>query len=137
MPYDPRRSYDQRYVPGLPVCALQLLNKVENDARTLCRALGYDLNTVEFAVENGVPYAIDFMNPAPDADLHSIGSENFNWIVDAVAGLAVKKANSTVRLPSQMNSTGLLAGTSKAQAKPKQIAKPSANKPSSKKRPSN
>ena len=35
----------------------------------LCRALGYDLNTVEFAVENGIPYAIDFMNPAPDADL--------------------------------------------------------------------
>ena len=31
----------------------------------LCRALGYDLNTVEFAVEDGVPYAIDFMNPAP------------------------------------------------------------------------
>ena len=40
---------------------------------TLCRALGYDLNTVEFAVEDGVPYAIDFMNPAPDADVHSVG----------------------------------------------------------------
>jgi hypothetical protein len=33
------------------------------DALKLCRALGYDLNTVEFAVEDGVPYAIDFMNP--------------------------------------------------------------------------
>ena len=42
--------------------------RVEKDALTLCRALGYDLNTVEFAVEDGVPYAIDFMNPAPDAD---------------------------------------------------------------------
>ncbi len=45
-----------------------LLARVERDAITLCRALGYDLNTVEFAVEDGVPYAIDFMNPAPDAD---------------------------------------------------------------------
>ena len=59
------------------------------DALTLCRALGYDLNTVEFAVEDGVPYAIDFMNPAPDAGLESVGPENFEWIVDAVADMAV------------------------------------------------
>ena len=39
-----------------------------------------------------MPYAIDFMNPAPDADLHSVGQANFDWIVDAVAELAVKKA---------------------------------------------
>ena len=51
--------------------------RVEHDALTLCRALGYDLNTVEFAVEDGVPYAIDFMNPAPDADVHSVGEKNF------------------------------------------------------------
>ena len=58
----------------------------------MCRALGYDLNTVEFAVEGGVPYAIDFMNPAPDAEITSVGPENFAWIVDAVAEMAVKKA---------------------------------------------
>ena len=65
---------------------------MERDALKLCQALGYDLNTVEFAVEDGVPYAIDFMNPAPDADLHSVGKENFEWIVEAVADLAVEKA---------------------------------------------
>ncbi|MEI9976732.1 MAG: hypothetical protein WDO73_34545 [Ignavibacteriota bacterium] len=48
-----------------------------DDALTLCRALGYDLNTVEFAVENGVPYAIDFMNPAPDAGIESVGAGEF------------------------------------------------------------
>jgi hypothetical protein len=47
---------------------------------------------VEFAVEDGVPYAIDFMNPAPDADVHSVGQKNFDWIVDKVANLAVEKA---------------------------------------------
>ena len=62
------------------------------DALTLCRALGYDLNTVEFAVEDGVPYAIDFMNPAPDAGLESVGPENFRWIVDAVAEMAIARA---------------------------------------------
>jgi hypothetical protein len=58
----------------------------------LCRALGYDLNTVEFACEDGIPYAIDFMNPAPDADVNSVGQENFDWIVNQVADLAVRKA---------------------------------------------
>jgi hypothetical protein len=43
-------------------------------------------------VEDGVPYAIDFMNPAPDADIHSVGRESFEWIVDKVAKLSVKKA---------------------------------------------
>ncbi|MNC94697.1 hypothetical protein D3C83_116120 [compost metagenome] len=58
----------------------------------MCRALGYDLNTVEFAVEDGIPYAIDFMNPAPDAERRSVGEANFTWIVNAVADLAVKRA---------------------------------------------
>ena len=53
---------------------------------------GYDLNTVEFAVEGGVPYAIDFLNPAPDADYHSVGRENFEWIVDAVARFAIEQS---------------------------------------------
>jgi hypothetical protein len=65
-----------------------------NDCRTICQALGYDINTIEFAVRDGVPYAIDFLNPAPDADYHSIGAENFTWIVNAVADFAVKKASS-------------------------------------------
>ena len=92
MPYDPRAPFHERYVLNPPEYPKALLERLERDARTLCQALGYDLNTVEFAVEDGVPYAIDFMNPAPDADLHSVGQANFDWIVNAVATLAVKKA---------------------------------------------
>src|SRR5579875_1650284 len=92
MPYDPRRPHHERYVLDPPEYPKELLERVERDARTLCQALGYDLNTVEFAVEDGVPYAIDFMNPAPDADVHSVGQKNFEWIVDKVANLAVEKA---------------------------------------------
>lgn len=92
MAYDPRRPHAERYVQDPPAYSKTLLRRVEKDALMLCRALGYDLNTVEFAVENGVPYAIDFMNPAPDADRVSVGEANFEWIVDRVAKLAVKKA---------------------------------------------
>jgi len=93
MPYDPRRPHAERYVLDPPNYDEKLLKRVEKDSLTLCNALGYDLNTVEFAVEDGIPYAIDFMNPAPDADLLSVGAENFEWIVQHMADLAVKKAN--------------------------------------------
>jgi hypothetical protein len=72
----------------------ELYDRVVRDALTLCRALGYDINTVEFAVENGIPYAIDFLNPAPDADVHSVGQDNFDWVVENVAQLAIAKAKS-------------------------------------------
>ncbi len=92
MRYDPGAPHHLRYVPGNPPAAPALQERIVRDSLTLCRALGYDLNTVEFAVEDGVPYAIDFMNPAPDAGLESVGPENFRWIVDAVAEMAVERA---------------------------------------------
>jgi len=93
MPYDPRAPFHDRYVKHPPAYDHALLARVERDALTLCRALGYDLNTVEFAVEDGVPYAIDFMNPAPDAEITSVGEANFEWIVQAMAELVVRKAH--------------------------------------------
>ena len=96
MPYDPRAPFADRYVKHPPEYDPALLERVRRDAVTLCRALGYDLNTVEFAVEGGVPYAIDFMNPAPDADVHSVGEANFAWVVETVAELALAKAAAPV-----------------------------------------
>jgi hypothetical protein len=92
MQYDPRRPHAHRYVLDGPPVDPKLLERVQRDALTLCRALGYDLNTVEFAVRDGIPYAIDFLNPAPDADYHSVGPDNFAWVVNEVANLAVEKA---------------------------------------------
>ena len=99
MPYDPRAPMHERYLQNPPAYDPALIRRVEQDAITLCRALGYDFNTVEFAVEDGVPYAIDFMNPAPDADRRSIGEASFAWIVDAIAELAVKAAQAPPRAP--------------------------------------
>ena len=87
---------------------------MEQDALKLCRALGYDLNTVEFAVENDVPYAIDFMNPAPDADLNSVGAANFEWIVSAVADMAIAKAKTAPHVPELRWSTLLGGKTARA-----------------------
>lgn len=111
MPYDPRAPFHERYVRNPPPSDPALLARVERDARTVCRALGYDLNAVEFAVERGVPYAIDFLNPTPDADLHSVGQANFDWIVEAVADLAVAYATAP-RPPVNYRWDALLRGAS-------------------------
>jgi glutathione synthase/RimK-type ligase-like ATP-grasp enzyme len=110
MRYDPKAPFHERYVKGNPAPSLAMKERVEKDAITLCKALGYDLNTVEFAVEEGVPYAIDFMNPAPDAEVTSVGQENFEWVINAVAEMAVKKALSDEKPYEEMRWASFLSG---------------------------
>ena len=126
MAYDPRLPHAERYVQAPPHSSRKLLRRIEQDALKLCRALGYDLNTVEFAVENGIPYAIDFMNPAPDADLTSVGQANFDWIVKEVADLAIAKAKIAPHVPELRWSAFL--GAEAAPAKTKKPAKKAAAK---------
>jgi len=117
MKYDPRAPHHERYVKGNPAPSSDALRgRMEKDALSLCRALGYDLNTVEFAVEGGVPFAIDFLNPAPDAEITSVGQENFDWIVNAVAEMAVKMAQSEGNPASELRWAEFLAGTSAKQS---------------------
>ncbi len=93
MPYDPSKPYlsGEQYVPDPNYLSPELTERVENDVRTICHALGYDLNTVEFAIKDGIPYAIDFMNPAPDAELASVGEYNHRWIVDRMTDFILNK----------------------------------------------
>jgi hypothetical protein len=85
MQYDPRRSHFERYVLDGPPVDPALLQKVYDDVMALNVWLGYDFNTVEMAVRDGIPYAIDFMNCAPDADRISVGDANFEWVVSNMA----------------------------------------------------
>ncbi|GAB4450310.1 MAG: hypothetical protein Kow0031_32780 [Anaerolineae bacterium] len=66
--------------------------RVVDDSLKLVRALGYDMNTVEWAIKDGVPYAIDFMNPAPDMDVNSLTEFYFRWVVEHMADLVIKLA---------------------------------------------
>ena len=109
MRYDPGAPHHLRYVPGNPPASPALHDRMVKDALTLCRALGYDLNTVEFAVEDGIPYAIDFMNPAPDAGLESVGPDNFKWVVDHVAEMAIARAQAPAA-PPELRWAKFLAG---------------------------
>ncbi|HNB71229.1 MAG: hypothetical protein HY774_17885 [Acidobacteria bacterium] len=94
MPYDPTRPYPNQYVDMKPEEYLdkKLYDRVVAEVILLNEALGYDINTVEFAIRDGIPYAIDFMNPAPDADSFSVGPVNFEWMVSRVSDLLIRYA---------------------------------------------
>jgi glutathione synthase/RimK-type ligase-like ATP-grasp enzyme len=91
MHYEPRNPHHLRYAAGHNISD-ELMQTIHDYVLKLNHALGYDFNTVEFAVRDGVPYAIDFCNPSPDADRNSVGEENFEWVVENAANMAIEKA---------------------------------------------
>lgn len=95
MPYEPRNPHHLRYVADFAPTP-EKLKEMEDIVVRINRYLGYDFNTVELAVRNGVPYAIDFCNPAPDADRNSVGEENFAWVVETAANYAIEKAQAHI-----------------------------------------
>ena len=102
MPYEPRHPYHLRYQTEWQAPP-EILQQVHDGVVTLNQYLGYDLNTVEFAIRDGVPVAIDFCNPAPDAEAASVGQANFEWVVEAVSEMAIRKAREHV--PGRNNCT--------------------------------
>lgn len=93
MPYEPRNPHHLRYVADFKPTAAKL-KEMEEIVLRINHYLGYDFNTVELALRDGVPYAIDFCNPAPDAERTSVGEENFEWVVETAAKFAIEKAKS-------------------------------------------
>jgi hypothetical protein len=83
-------SYDpssRRYIVDHDHLTPALGERIVNDSKKLNQALGYDINTVEFAIRDGVPYAIDFMNPVPDARPEVISWLYFGWLVERICDL--------------------------------------------------
>ena len=89
--YNPRAPFEERYQISNPVGG-KLRDDSIAQARTLVDALGYDMDTVEFAVRDGVLYAIDFLNPAPDFDNFSIKEDNFRWVLEKMGELVLSYA---------------------------------------------
>jgi hypothetical protein len=100
MRYDPRQRFENRYLRSAAPIEPALEELLRTDCLKLTGALGYEFDTVELATRDGVPYAIDFLNPAPDADVASIGPENFEWIVEQSAKWLVERVKEE-RKPSR------------------------------------
>ncbi len=112
MKYDPhtRRYYEEHDFPP------DLYNRIVEDSRKLVQALGYDMNTVEFAIRDSVPYAIDFMNPAPDMDVNSLGRKHFDWMATHMADMTIRLAKSKEATHDRYYWSKVVKEASKAQA---------------------
>jgi hypothetical protein len=91
MSYEPRNPHHLRYVADFQPSP-ERLKQMTDIVLKINAYLGYDFNTVELAIRDGVPYAIDFCNPAPDAERTSVGEENFEWVVETASNYAIEKA---------------------------------------------
>ena len=89
MKYNP---HERRYYVEHAHLSPEIGQRVVDDSLKLVRALGYDMNTVEWAIRDGVPYAIDFMNPAPDMDINSLTPFYFDWVVKNMADVTIAAA---------------------------------------------
>ncbi|HEX4771969.1 MAG TPA: hypothetical protein VH351_14115 [Bryobacteraceae bacterium] len=89
--YDRQQTQHRRRVSGDGGDA-ELHDRLKINALKLCQALGYDINAVDFAAKNEHSYIIDSFNLAPNADLHTVGPKNFEWLVDNIAQLAIDRA---------------------------------------------
>jgi hypothetical protein len=87
--YDP---HERRYIVDHQYLSPELGDRVVRDAQTINQALGYEMNTIEFAVEDGVPYAIDFLNPAPDFERDRITPHYFDLVLDRMSKLVIDRA---------------------------------------------
>jgi hypothetical protein len=87
--YDPR---ERRYIVDHDYLPAELGARVVRDAQTINQALGYEMNTIEFAFEGDVPYAIDYLNPAPDFERDRITPFYFSHVVEKMTALVIDRA---------------------------------------------
>jgi hypothetical protein len=94
--YDPRQ---RRYLVDHDYLSPEVGARVVRDAQTINLALGYEMNTIEFAIRESVPYAIDYLNPAPDFERDRITPFYFSHVVEKMAQLVIDRALNGI--PSQ------------------------------------
>ena len=87
--YDPLQ---RRYLVEHDYLSSDVGARVVRDAQTINLALGYEMNTIEFAIEEGIPYAIDYLNPAPDFERDRITPFYFSHVVEKMAALVIDRA---------------------------------------------
>ena len=109
--YDPK---ERRYIVDHKYLSAEIGERVVRDAQTINQALGYEMNTIEFAIQDGVPYAIDFLNPAPDFERDRITEFYFEQVVDKMARLVIDRAlggEASNSWPRWEEMVGIHAGT--------------------------
>ena len=93
-----------RYSVDLDFFGPELLARIEAYVRKLNQAMGYEINTTELLVKDGIPYAIDFLNFACDFDSTSVGAHLADMGVDKVSDYLINcVTDENARLQRKVN----------------------------------
>ncbi len=111
MPYEPRNPHHLRYVAEFTLTPARKA-QLEEYCLKIVNALGYDFDTIEFAVQDDIPYAIDFLNPAPDAEATSVQQENFEWVLEHAAKYLIELAQEGRQIPAEYTWSNFLTSGS-------------------------
>jgi hypothetical protein len=125
--YDP--EYRQ-YLEDADYLEPALEERCVRDASKIAKALGYDMCAVEFAIEDDVPCAVEFVNPVPDFEQSILGAFWFDKVVEAMVehciGLA-KAGREKIDL-SRPQGGGLVVSVAGIGGRPRKTAKKKAAK---------
>jgi glutathione synthase/RimK-type ligase-like ATP-grasp enzyme len=92
MSYDPTKPFHLRYSQKEPKIDPKLKEEIERISIKICTALGFDFNAIEYAVRDGIPYAIDFLQQIPLARRSYLHEENFEWLVKTAGDFLIELA---------------------------------------------
>ena len=90
--YDPNANFMSKFIKNPRPLGQRLKRKLQRSCIKLCRALGYEINSVEFAVKKGDAFAIDFMNPVPNFSCKRLHVSDFEWVLEKINNLIIRKA---------------------------------------------
>ena len=90
--YDPGKPHNYRYSSKPPELSPELKNILENDGIKMAEATSFDFNAIDFAIRDGVPYAIELLNPVPRIDKEFMRDEDYSWILETSADLLINAA---------------------------------------------
>jgi hypothetical protein len=88
------REFDQsEYLEDENFLEPDLKKLIEEYSYVINRAMGYEMNSVEFFIDHeGIPWAIDFNNPIPDGRLEALGPHWYEKYLQAMVQMVIRFA---------------------------------------------
>jgi glutathione synthase/RimK-type ligase-like ATP-grasp enzyme len=110
MNYNPEMPRHQRFSNKPKAINEKLKDTLEDLSKKICTALGFDFNVVEFAIRDGVPYAVEFINTAPTAERIFLYDQHYDWLVEKTSDYLIELAKMRKSKPGSYNWSRFLSG---------------------------
>jgi len=117
MNYDPSKPRHLRFSNRLKPVKQELKEYLEEMSLKICSALGFDFNVVEFAVRDGQPYAVEFINTAPTTEKSYLHEEFYGMILEKTSDYLIEQAKKRKCRPSNYTWYKPLSGEKKSKKK--------------------